>query len=125
MSFGRWYEEKKNEENGDIEGGSSWFGGADQLLPTFSTEGLQPLTWSGMKEAMESQMPKTILGMGYAQRFKVRLSLPLWCSAQRLFAHSMRHISSHTMRLHSARSSVGFCFSRRSFLPSHFLSVYR
>lgn len=81
MSFGRWYEEKKNEENGDIEGGSSWFGGADQLLPTFSTEGLQPLTWSGMKEAMESQMPKTILGMGYAQRFKVRLSLPLWHSA--------------------------------------------
>lgn len=45
----------------------------DQLLPVFSVEGLhlQPLTWSGMKEAMESQMPKTILGMGYAQRFKV------------------------------------------------------
>lgn len=77
MSFGRWYEEKKNEENGDTdtEGGSgSWFD-TENLLPMFNTENLQPISWSSMKATMENQMPRTILGMGYQQRFKVRLSL--------------------------------------------------
>lgn len=68
-SFGRWYEEKKNEENGDSTS-NSWFD--EQLLPLFNTDNLQPISWSSMKTSMESQMPKKILGMGYQQRFKVR-----------------------------------------------------
>lgn len=75
MSFGRWYEEKKNEENGDLEGGGgSWFD-TEQLLPMFNADNFQPISWSSMKASMEKQMPGTILGMGYQQRFKVCLSL--------------------------------------------------
>ena len=73
--FGAWYEEKKNEENGDTDGStSSWFG-TDQLLPMFNTENLQPISWSAMKTSMENQMPKQIMGMGYQQRFKVFCAL--------------------------------------------------
>ena len=68
--FGKWYEEKKNEENGDTSASSSWFG-TDQL-PLFNTDNLQPMSWSSMKSSMESQMPKKIMGMSYQQRFKVR-----------------------------------------------------
>jgi hypothetical protein len=70
-SFGRWYEEKKNEENGDTAARGSWFD-TEQLLPMFSSENLQPISWSSMKASMENQMPNKILGMGYQQRFKVR-----------------------------------------------------
>jgi hypothetical protein len=66
--FGQWYEEKKAEENGDSQRSSSWFN-TDEVLPLFTTE---TISWSGMKESMESQMPKKIMGMGYQQRFKVR-----------------------------------------------------
>jgi len=69
--FGQWYEEKKAEENGPQQeaSSSSWFGGdSDQVLPLFNTESL---SWSSMKQSMESQMPKKVLGMGYQQRFKV------------------------------------------------------
>lgn len=72
--FGKWYEEKKNEENGDSDG-ASWLPAAmnaDQLLPLFNAENLQPINFGAMKQAMENQMPKKILGMGYQQRFKVR-----------------------------------------------------
>jgi hypothetical protein len=74
--FGKWYEEKKNEELGDSSGASSWLGGTvDQVLPLFNTENfpqLQPISWETMKSSMEQQMPKKILGMGYQQRFQVR-----------------------------------------------------
>ena len=77
-SFGAWYEEKKNEENGDAGSGSSWLG-ADQLLPMFNTDSImqmaQPISWEAMKSSMENQMPKKILGMGYQQRFKVFCAL--------------------------------------------------
>jgi hypothetical protein len=66
--FGQWYEEKKAEENGDSQRTSSWFN-TDEVLPLFTTESI---SWSGMKESMESNMPKKIMGMGYQQRFKVR-----------------------------------------------------
>jgi hypothetical protein len=77
--FGKWYEEKKNEELGDSSGASSsWLGGTvDQVLPLFNTENfpqLQPISWETMKSSMEQQMPKKILGMGYQQRFQVRYS---------------------------------------------------
>jgi len=73
MSFGRWYEQQ---QTGDAS--SSWVGGmldlhTDQVLPLF--EGMQPVnileSMGNMREAMEAQMPKKILGMGYQQRFKV------------------------------------------------------
>lgn len=67
-SFGQWYDEQKAGEGGDS--GSSWFG-ADQMLPLFDTESMQNFSFANMKSAMESQMPKKIMGMGYQQRFQV------------------------------------------------------
>lgn len=73
--FGQWYEEKK-QEDGPGEG-SSWFGnfGADMgdTLPLFNSEAMQNFSFANMKSAMEASMPKKILGMGYQQRFQVRL----------------------------------------------------
>lgn len=76
-SFGAWYEEKKNEENGDHNANNNniWFPATDQLLPLFNTENLQPISWGAMKASMENQMPKQIMGMGYQQRFKVFCAL--------------------------------------------------
>ena len=68
-SFGKWYEEQKAEEAG-TGSSSSWFE-SEQVLPLFSTEGMPNLSFDSMKTAMEAQMPKKILGMGYQQRFKV------------------------------------------------------
>lgn len=74
-SFGQWYEEKKAEENGESPR-SSWFSSSDagggDMLPFFSSESMQNMSWANMKASMESQMPKKIMGMGYQQRFKVR-----------------------------------------------------
>ena len=74
MSFGKWYEEQKAAE-GDGTSSNSWFGGmpdfsSDQLLPLY--EGMQPVNLQSIRESMESQLPKKILGMGYQQRFKVK-----------------------------------------------------
>jgi hypothetical protein len=72
-SFGKWYDEQKVEESGDAStSSSSWFD-TEQMLPLFNTgEGMQNFSFDGMKQSMEAQMPKKILGMGYQQRFKVR-----------------------------------------------------
>jgi CTP:molybdopterin cytidylyltransferase MocA len=69
-SFGKWYEEKKNEELGDSSAGSSSWFETEQLLPLFNTD---TISWNSMKASMEKQMPGTIMGMGYQQRFQVRL----------------------------------------------------
>lgn len=78
--FGQWYEEKK-QEDGPPEGGSSWFGNfttADmEGLPLFNTESMQNFSFANMKTAMENQMPKKIMGMGYQQRFQVFCGLLL------------------------------------------------
>lgn len=77
--FGSWYEEKKQEDG--PEASSSWFGtGASSFgfdmtgdtLPLFNSEAMQNFSFANMKQAMEAQMPKKILGMGYQQRFQVR-----------------------------------------------------
>jgi hypothetical protein len=73
-AFGSWYDEQKASENGDTAGGSSssWFSvDSEQMLPLFNTENLQGLSFDSMKQSMEAQMPKKIMGMGYQQRFKV------------------------------------------------------
>ena len=74
--FGQWYEEKKQEDGPGGEGGSSWFGNlggvADmESLPLFNAETMQNFSFANMKQAMEQQMPKRIMGMGYQQRFQV------------------------------------------------------
>jgi hypothetical protein len=91
--FGQWYEEKKAEENGDSQRSSSWFN-SDEVLPLFTTESI---SWSGMKESMESQMPKKIMGMGYQQRFKVR---QLIAASAMLHMVPMRSHTSHTHDSH-------------------------
>lgn len=73
MSFGKWYDEQKQAEEG---GGSpgSWFSdtfNSDQLLPLY--EGMQPMNLQSIRESMEAQMPKKIMGMGYQQRLKVSI----------------------------------------------------
>jgi len=73
-SFGSWYEEQKAAENGDSN--SSWFSiDTEQTLPLFNTENLQGFSFDSMKQSMEAQMPKKILGMGYQQRFQVFCAL--------------------------------------------------
>ena len=76
-SFGNWYDEQKAAENGDPSSNSSWFSiDTEQALPLFNTENLQNIqgfSFEGMKQSMEAQMPKKILGMGYQQRFKVSI----------------------------------------------------
>ena len=86
-SFGSWYDQQRAAENGGEGGGTdgssdsmmSWFGiESTDTLPLFnSTEGgaMQGYSFDGMKQAMEAQMPKKILGMGYQQRFKASCSL--------------------------------------------------
>lgn len=78
-SFGSWYDEQKAAENGDASSNSSWFSiDTEQTLPLFNTDNLQSLqsiSFEGMKQSMEAQMPKKILGMGYQQRFKVFCAL--------------------------------------------------
>ncbi len=73
-SFGSWYDEQKAAENGDaMQSSSSWFSvDSEQMLPLFSSENLQGFSFESMKQSMEAQMPKKIMGMGYQQRFKVR-----------------------------------------------------
>lgn len=85
MSFGKWYEEQKQNENGDGTSNSSlWMDpsalsqsmmnmSSEDVLPLFNTEGLQNFSFENMKQTMEAQMPKKILGMGYQQRFQVRM----------------------------------------------------
>ena len=77
--FGRWNEEKK-QEDGPTEG-SSWFGNFTapdmESLPLFNSEAMQNFSFGNMKAAMEAQMPKKIMGMGYQQRFQVFCGLLL------------------------------------------------
>ena len=72
-SFGNWYDEKKAAENGDASSSnSSWFSiDTDEVLPLFNAENLQSFSFENMKQSMEGQMPKKIMGMGYQQRFQV------------------------------------------------------
>eukprot|EP00339_Tiarina_fusa_P023863 CAMPEP_0117025394 /NCGR_PEP_ID=MMETSP0472-20121206/18760_1 /TAXON_ID=693140 ORGANISM="Tiarina fusus, Strain LIS" /NCGR_SAMPLE_ID=MMETSP0472 /ASSEMBLY_ACC=CAM_ASM_000603 /LENGTH=175 /DNA_ID=CAMNT_0004732091 /DNA_START=69 /DNA_END=593 /DNA_ORIENTATION=+ len=73
MSFGQWYAEQQAEASPEGSGGS-WFD-TEQGLPLFNTEGMQNFSFDSMKQSMEAQMPKKILGMGYQQRFKVFCAL--------------------------------------------------
>jgi hypothetical protein len=90
-SFGSWYEQQqRSSENGDhttttistsnnngtTEGNSSLFFSSfgmdsEQVLPLFNSESLSGFSLESMRQSMEAQMPKKILGMGYQQRFKV------------------------------------------------------
>jgi len=75
-SFGNWYDEQRAAENGDApsSSSSSWFSiDSEQVLPLFNSENLQGFSLDSMKQSMESQMPKKIMGMGYQQRFKVSI----------------------------------------------------
>jgi len=75
-SFGSWYEDQKEAENGDTSSNSSWFSiDTEQALPLFNSESLQGFSIDSMKTSMEAQMPQKILGMGYQQRFKVFCAL--------------------------------------------------
>lgn len=78
-SFGSWYDEQKAAENGDASSNSSWFSiDTEQALPLFNAENIQNLhgfSFEGMKQSMEAQMPKKIMGMNYQQRFKVFCAL--------------------------------------------------
>ena len=72
-SFGSWYDQQRAAESGegDPSSSSSWFSIDDQVLPLFNSDNLQGFSFDSMKQSMEAQMPKKIMGMGYQQRFKV------------------------------------------------------
>ena len=74
--FGKWYEEQQAAENGTSSSNSSWLFNMEEGIPlNFESidlqANLQGFTFESMKQTMEAQMPKKILGMGYQQRFKV------------------------------------------------------
>ncbi|CAB9509141.1 SFT2 domain containing [Seminavis robusta] len=79
--FGNWSQNQQPAEEGG--GGSNWFGmdignvnvGTDQLLPLY--DGMPNMSLQNIRETMESQMPRKILGMNYQQRFKVFTALIL------------------------------------------------
>jgi hypothetical protein len=68
--FGQWYEEQKTSESGNSEAASSWFGGADTLLPLVGDPS-QMVDFSSIRASMESAMPQKVMGMNYQQRFRV------------------------------------------------------
>lgn len=76
MSFGQWYEEQKNPKTERDEESSflplflSSSGASNHILPL-------DLNWSSFRTNLESQMPQSILGMNYQQRFKVFCGLLL------------------------------------------------
>jgi hypothetical protein len=77
-SFGSWYEQQQRAENGggEVESttSSSWFSiDSEQVLPLFNSDSLQGFSFESMRQSMEAQMPKKVLGMGYQQRFKVSM----------------------------------------------------
>ncbi|CAJ1948353.1 unnamed protein product [Cylindrotheca closterium] len=78
--FGKWYEEQQAGENGTSSSGSSWLMNMEEGLPlNFESidiqANLQGFSFENMKQSMEAQMPKKILGMGYQQRFQVFCAL--------------------------------------------------
>jgi hypothetical protein len=77
-SFGKWYDDQQQAASGS--NSSSWFS-TEEGLPLFESidlqANLQSFSLDSMKQSMEAQMPKKILGMGYHQRFKV--SALFWC----------------------------------------------
>jgi hypothetical protein len=72
-SFGKWYEEQKAQEEGGAAGhssNSSWFSSSGEILPLWG-EGSELPTFQGMRASLEAQLPQTIMGMNYQQRFQV------------------------------------------------------
>lgn len=67
-SFGQWYEEKKAEDAGETTpSGGSWL--STETLPLWENAELP--TFSGMRASLESQLPQSVMGMNYQQRFQV------------------------------------------------------
>jgi len=67
--FGKWYEEQQAGHGGDTSSTSSWFD--TESLPLFNMESMPGMSLESMRESLEAQMPRKILGMGYQQRFQV------------------------------------------------------
>jgi hypothetical protein len=134
-SFGRWYDDQRAAEGGGGGSNSSWFS-VEQTLPLFNTDslqaytdGLQNISFDSMKQSMEAQMPKKILGMGYQQRFKVG---PKWAgNISRRVGHNRimsfialffrSCISPEIACLDFFRCFVRYCFFLPCFLPWRFL----
>jgi len=73
-NFGQWYEDQQRAEDGGTESSSSWFSSSAESLPLFLSSENMP-SFASMRQSMEAQMPKKIMGMGYQQRFKVFCAL--------------------------------------------------
>lgn len=66
-SFGTWYDNQKNEENG----GSGDSGMTLPLFDSISSNVPADFGFNSIKSSLEAQMPQQILGMNYQQRFQV------------------------------------------------------
>jgi Got1/Sft2-like family len=89
--FGKWYEDQQQtERNGGSSSTSSWFD--SESLPLFNMENMPGISLESMRESMEAQMPRKILGMGYQQRFQVGLTIGSTCST---WIVSPSHLSLH------------------------------
>jgi hypothetical protein len=132
MSFGQWYEDQKNgnasssavsdEENGFL----PLFTSAMNSLPSSPPD----LGWNSIKSNLEAQMPQTILGMNYHQRFKVFCGLILLSA---LFFALGFFVGLPMMAVRPQKFALSFTFGSLTFMSSfailrgpeaHFTSMF-
>lgn len=135
MSFGKWYEDQKNdnghgssstsldEENGFL----PLFNSAMNSLPSSASD----LGWNSIKSNLEAQMPQTILGMNYQQRFKVFCGLILLSA---LFFALGFFVGLPMMAVRPQKFALSFTFGSLTFMSSfailrgpqvHFISMFQ
>ena len=114
-SFGKWYDDQKAQEAGNDEGGSSWFSTSGEGLPLFNTEGMQSISFDSVRQSMEAQMPKKVMGMSYQQRFKVFTSL-LFVSA--LFFALAFFVGLPAIALRPQKFAISFTCGSLTFMGS-------
>jgi len=112
-SFGKWYDDQKAAENNEAGNyRNSWLP-SSEVLPLFDSSEMP--TFSGIKAAMEAQMPQNIMGMNYQQRFKMFCGL-LFLSA--LFFALGFFVGLPLVALRPQKFALCFTFGSLTFMAS-------
>lgn len=113
MSFGKWYEDQKNGTTSSDE--------EQSVLPLFTSTMMNSLpsspdlNWNSIKSNLEAQMPQTILGMNYQQRFKVFCGLILLSA---LFFALGFFVGLPMMAVRPQKFALSFTFGSLTFMSS-------
>eukprot|EP00586_Coscinodiscus_wailesii_P014233 CAMPEP_0172508320 /NCGR_PEP_ID=MMETSP1066-20121228/211029_1 /TAXON_ID=671091 /ORGANISM="Coscinodiscus wailesii, Strain CCMP2513" /LENGTH=240 /DNA_ID=CAMNT_0013286249 /DNA_START=71 /DNA_END=790 /DNA_ORIENTATION=- len=141
-SFGQWYEEQKHQHdananndtgislssvsglftssgsNNDAEGGEDGGGEGNSLLPLFGGGDAGNAAGggiSGMKQALEKQLPSQVCGMNYAQRFRMFCALQLISA---LFFFLGFTVGLTTIYIRPQKFALCFTFGSLTFMAS-------